>query len=411
MAKKIQIDARLQQLIEKKCGNDVDINKFSVYQARVVSTEPISQNSWYDKAQMAHSTILELADLINEDERNTPIQIMHDGSVLPIGRLIAAAAIEEENGTTALYAYFIVSNEFTDIISRLDSGIIDEVSIGMAGKKLLCSECGTDMMELDEGTRMMAYFTNTCPECNGVFGKDGVHLNIVGVKKLSEVSLVGRGAAKNPKILDTAKQISLAASGEQLKASLKDLSDLMSNVYLDGKFVNEESSMTLEELMAKLNEIETKVYAALADVNEKINSLDEKLKASEGEPAGEPPAEPAGAENEPKDDPQSDNKELEEAENKLAEANKEIESLKAQSSEVLGFIRNEANKLLVAAGRTELAESASFDDIKKVITDSKATLAATIPVGGVGLAADAGAKNLNQGKYTKAQLEAMKLKK
>lgn len=410
MAKKIQIDPRLQELIEKKCGKDIDMSKFSVYQARVVSTEPISQNSWYDKAQMAHSTIFELADLINEDIRNTPIQTMHDGTVLPIGRLIAGKAVEEDNGVTALYADFMVSNEYTDIISRLDSGIIDEVSIGMAGKKLICSECGTDMMELDEGTRMMAYFTNSCPECDGVFGKNGVHLNIVGVKRLSEVSLVGRGAAKNPKILDTAKQISLAASGEQLKASLRDLSELVSDVYLDGKFVNEEGSMTLEELMAKLNEIETKLNSALADVNEKINSLDEKIKASEEpEPVAEPVAEPAPETS--KDDPQSDNKELEEAESKLAEANKEIESLKAQSSMVLEFIRSEANKLLVAAGRSQLAEDVSFDEIKKVIAESKATLAATIPVEGVSLATDAGAEKLNHGKYTKVQLEAMKLKK
>lgn len=408
MAKRIEIDERLKQQIEAKCGEGVDLSKFVAYQARVVSTEPLSQNSMYDKAQVSASTISELEILMNDPLRNTTIQVMHDDGELPTGRIIVAKAVDEmDTGARALYATFIVSTEHPEIISKLDAGIIDEVSIGFSGKKLICSECQKDFLEADDGLRWLASLTGTCPHCDAKFGKDGAHLNIIGVKNLYEVSLVNRGAARHAKILDKTKQLSLAANSKQVKASLSELEQQAINLHINGKLTDEEEK-NMDEILAKLAELSEN----LQKFEEKVEGRFEEL-AKKEEPA--PAAEEPEAEAAPAEEPapaaepaaEEEPKGSEEEANPAPDAN---EAVAAELADMKKFMLDEVNKVLVASGKEKLPEDANFQSMKDALESGKLTLAASIPVGGVANAADSNAKDNDGCKYTANQLAALRLK-
>lgn len=424
MAKRVDIDERLRQHIEAKCGADVDTTKFVAYQARILSTEPISQNSIYDGATTSAATITELEEMANDPLRNTCIQTMHNNQVLPIGRLIVTKAVDEfETGARALYGTFIVSTEHSDIISKLDAGIIDEVSIGFGGKKLICSECDKDFKEADEMMQWMAAMAGICPHCEAKFGKNGAHLNIIGVDKLYEVSLVGKGAARNPKILDKSKQLALAANQKQIKASLSQIRDEVLNLTVTGKLTDEkENEMDLSEVMAKLDKLAERIQEFEDNVN---GRLEEMAKTESAAPVEAPVEEPAA---EVEENPKSEEAPVEEApaEEAPAEeeapaaaeevveeapAEEEVNAAEAELSEMKSFMLAEVNKVLVASGAEKLPEDASFDSIKNALESSKLTLAASIPVGGVANAADSNAEEPGNCRYSANQLAALKLKK
>lgn len=396
MAKRLEIDENLKKEIQARCGSDIDLSKIVAYKARIVSTEPIEQDTIYDGATLAYSTISDLAAIVEDKNKNITIQTMHDTSVLPIGRLVMAYSVDEPNGIRALYGVFIISTEHPDLIAKVDTGIIDEVSINFLGEKLLCSECGEDFKEADPYSRFEAIMEKKCPFCGKEFGKEGVHLSIVGVEHFSEVSLVTQGAAKNAKILDEVKQLALAANKEKLNLSLKELGDRLLNITLNHKLSEKEKSMEMTELLANLSKLTEDFASFKKDSEEKIEGLMTKLAALEettsvdepaSEPEGEPKGEPEG-ENDVEVKAEVSDEELKETKEALETSREEVENLTANYNAVKGFLLNEVNKVLTASGNAKLPEEASFEDIKKSLEASKLTLAASIPVGGVALAAD-----------------------
>lgn len=421
MAKRVDIDERLRQHIETKCGADVDTTKFVAYQARIISTEPISQNTIYDGATTSAATITELEQMANDPLRNTCIQTMHDNTILPVGRLIVAKAVDEfDTGARALYGTFIVSTEHEDIISKLDAGIIDEVSIGFSGKKLVCSECDKDFKEADEMMQWMAAMAGVCPHCEAKFGKNGAHLNIIGVDKLYEVSLVGKGAARNPKILDKSKQLALAANQKQIKASLSEIGAQVLNLSVTGKLTDEkENTMDLSEVMTKLTELSDRIQQFEDSVNSRLEELANTesaapVEAPVEEPAAEVEEDPKPAEEAPAEEeaPVEEASTEEDAPAETEEAPvEEVSKVEAELSEMKSFMLAEVNKVLVASGAEKLSEDASFESIKNALEASKLTLAASIPVGGVANAADSNAEEPGNCKYSATQLAALKLKK
>lgn len=416
MTKRVDLTEELKNKIRARCGNDIDFSSAAFYQARIVSTEPISQDSIYNKAQLARSTIFELEEFFNNDPQlNVTLQVMHNQQVLPAGRVVVVRAMDEPDGvSSALYGIFMVSNEHQEYINKLDNGIIDEVSISMLAKKLLCSECGFDLREASPEEQVMAFFFHQCPKCEAELGgRDGAHLNLVGVEEFIEVSLVTRGAARHAKILDSSKQLALAANNKEVKLKLSQLANDLLPVNLNGKIINEEDTMQNEELLAKLQEISQElasfkesVEARFEEIAKKEEVPAEAEKDKEGSAPAEEnssPAEEAPAEGTAPAD--EGNKELEEAKAALAAA-------QAETQEYRATLMEEVNKVLVAAGKSKLAEEATLSDIKNSLKESKLTLAANIPVDGVAKAAKQNpeAKAGFSG-YTANQLAAMKLKK
>ena len=79
MTKRVELTEELKNKIRTRCGNDIDFSSAAFYQARIVSTEPISQDSIYNKAQLARSTVFELEEFFNNDPQlNVTLQVMHD---------------------------------------------------------------------------------------------------------------------------------------------------------------------------------------------------------------------------------------------------------------------------------------------------------------------------------------------
>lgn len=419
MAKRVEIDDRLKEQIAAKCGSDVDVTKFVAYQARMVSTEPLSQNSIFDKAELSPETLLDMERIANDPLENVTLQIMHNTSVLPVGRVIVTRAVDEfDTASRALYGTFIVSTAHPDIIAKLDSGIIDEVSVNIRGKKMICSACEKDFYEADEERQIIGSYMGVCPHCEAKLGKEA-HLKLVGVDSFTEVSLVNRGAAHHAKILDKSKQLSLAASSKQIKASLSEMKEQVLNLTLNGKLTDEEDNKmeSLSEVLAKLSEMAESLQQLKESVDARFDELAKKEDEVEAVPAAEeaPAEEASDVEEEAVSAEEAPATEEEAAEKALTEenpqSNAEVEEVKAELAEMKNFVLSEVNKVLVASGNVTLSEDAALEDIKDALQSSKLTLAASIPTGGVAIAADSNAENVVKASgYTARQLEALRLK-
>lgn len=406
MAKRVELTEELKNKIRSRLGNDVDFLSLAFYQARIVSTEPISQNSLYNKSRLSRSTIYELEEFFNQDPYlNVNLQVMHDQSVLPVGRVVVVRAVDDFDGSSALYGIFCVSTEHQEYINKLDNGIIDEVSISMLAKKLICSECGFDLREASQEEQFAAFFFHTCPKCEKEFGREA-YLNLVGVEEFIEVSLVTKGAARHAKILDSSKQLALAANNKEVKLKLSQLTKELLPLNLNGKILIEENTMEMEELLAKFQELSDNLTSFKDEVESKFEEISKREEA---------PAEVEDVNKEPasEEDKPTSNEEVEQLRNEVNEAKESLAASEASFNELKTYFVEEVNKVLVAAGKEKVSVDASFADLKKSLESSRLTLAANIPSEGVSKAAiETGMKaQADAVGYTAAQLAAMKLKK
>ena len=90
MAKRVNLTDNLINKIREKCGQDVNLSSMAYYQARGISTEPITQNSLYDKGTLTRESLMNFVELINEPMNTVTIQTMHDTSVLPTGKVFSS---------------------------------------------------------------------------------------------------------------------------------------------------------------------------------------------------------------------------------------------------------------------------------------------------------------------------------
>lgn len=372
MSKRVQLTEDVKKYIREKCGQDVDFNQFAVYQARGISTEPITQNSLYDQGVLERQAIVDMANIINEPLSTVSIQSMHNSWELPQGKVFHAEVVDENNATSALYTLFGVSTEHQDLINKTDNGVIDEVSYGFLPTKVLCSECGKDFMDPD--IDIYDLLEGHCPECGAYMGKDGAHVVVPGVKSVSEMSLVGRGAAKHAKILDSFYQMAMSEdstitlSKESLRKDLLKL-DLCSNI------TNEEVNNMTEE------EIKAAVLSATGPISEEMGKMQATL-ASLGEEkdalkAAKDTAEAAVAAL------KEENASLTEAKANLETA---LEEAKKKAEDVQSKFDAELQKVLVAAGLSDSVPD-ELEAKLELLNKSRLTLA-SIPVDGVSKPAD-----------------------
>lgn len=373
MAKRVELTESVKEKIRLKCGDSVDFNQIVVYQARGISTEPISQNTIYDKGILSREALQDMVNLINEPLNNVTIQAMHDQDVLPHGRVIHAELVDENPSTSAVYALFVVSTEHPDVINKIDNGIIDEVSFSFLPKQLLCSSCGHDFMGPDND--FMDIVTGQCPECGAIMGQEGAHVNVPGIESVSELSLVTRGAARHAKILDSVYQMAMSDKASPVislnKEGLK--KDLL-RLNLCSTINDKEVDMNKEELEAAL-------LAATSPLTEEVNkmqstlaSLGEEKKALE---AAKEEAEQAKAALE------QENASLSEEKANLETA---LEEAKAKAEEIQSKFDAEIQKVLVAAGLSD-SVPAELEAKLELLNKSRLTLA-NMPVEGVAAKAD-----------------------
>ena len=257
MAKQLEKTPEIEAEIRASVDDDtLDVSTFAVFEARMLSTEAINQKGFHNGARVSRSTLVEMAEFVNSRGTTTSLQTMHNNEMLPVGRVFNGSIKEIDNGETELRGMFYIApvGELEKgLIAKIEASVIDEVSVGLLSKKALCSECGFDY--LGSESDFFNLMTMTCEEGHTI-GEDGVHLRLVGMDTFAELSLVGRGAAKDAKIFSRAKSSlgeksveRLAASGVPVAAHVLTASYKMDNK--PNATLKGETNMGLETLLAE----------------------------------------------------------------------------------------------------------------------------------------------------------------
>jgi hypothetical protein len=218
MSKRITITDQIQKRIQATYGGQVDTSAFVCFEAVALNTLPIRQaGSIYDSAIVSEATLTEMAAVLQRGE-GVPIQLMHDTEDLPAGKAFWGEVVRNSYGQPSLVIQFWISASEPQVIAKVEDGTVGEVSVGFVPLHLTCSKCGFDFMSPTADPYML--WMQTC-ENGHVIGKDGVHVNVSGLKAWNETSLVGKGAASGAKILTPKNAdgtLPLAADGRPARA-------------------------------------------------------------------------------------------------------------------------------------------------------------------------------------------------
>lgn len=200
MLKTVPHTDALNALVAKAYGDpSVDASTVSVFEAVFANSKPLVRRTGgiYQNAVMQPDVMLAMERQIAAGEY-PGLQIMHRSNSLPVGKVISAKMRRSSDGGHEIGGLFYIPNSESDYVKKINSGVVGEVSVGMLNANLLCSACGWDYMGED------ATFDNLygCQCAAGhKIGKDGVHVQIHGLKAWKELSLVDRGAVTGANIL------------------------------------------------------------------------------------------------------------------------------------------------------------------------------------------------------------------
>lgn len=281
--KRIELTERVKALIKASVGDDIDYEKIAAFEATAVTSLPLNKRgSVFDKGQITAETFIEAANLLNTG-LFVPLHTLHEqGYEIPVGRLFYGEHVKSNQGTDELRVLFFVDGTSPDLISRLDTGTIEEVSVGMQFKRLLCSTCNIDLMEDNE-----SIWSQTCK--NGhVMGMGTNHVKPDGVANFREMSLVSKGASNGAKVLGAQKRLLASAyykDGSALAASLKDPEFML---FGSPTKLAEEDPMLIAELQAKLAKAEgdlTLTATAKTEAEGKVAVLEAAKTEAEGKVA------------------------------------------------------------------------------------------------------------------------------
>ena len=144
----IEKQPKVKQKLQALLGSKVDLSKLAVFEARANDTLAISgAGGFLQNARMTESYLKAMATSVQEGQY-VPIIKLHDqhGS-LPEGRIFDAAVFENADNTEEkdLHILFYVDDD-SEYASKIDTGIIAELSTGTTPKDLKCSSCGYDFL-------------------------------------------------------------------------------------------------------------------------------------------------------------------------------------------------------------------------------------------------------------------------
>lgn len=159
-----------------------------------IDTKPTTYNT-----QFRPNALQQVADKVNAD--GLPLLLVHDSNSLPVGAWYSADVVDSQ-----VVGKFYVPKEvaeYDDIKTRIDTGILDSVSIGFSAGTHDCSICGNDIQNYED-----------CPHIPGrdYEAKDPVSGDSLGTKtcyvmldniSAKEGSLVYSGAVPGAKIIET----------------------------------------------------------------------------------------------------------------------------------------------------------------------------------------------------------------
>jgi hypothetical protein len=192
--KRITRTPKVDEALRRGFGAEADLSGLAVYEMIAANGNPIRKKSGiYAEARITTETLGEMAQLVNQESRQ--LILIHNDNMMPVGRVFEGRL---NNG--AFHALFAV-NEKTQaaICSDLDAGIIDQVSVSILSKALLCSQCGWDYYS--EAATYDNIWGCVCGNGHQI-GENGVHARLVGVDAFTEVSLCGMGAVPGARVIN-----------------------------------------------------------------------------------------------------------------------------------------------------------------------------------------------------------------
>ncbi|TPJ51679.1 MULTISPECIES: hypothetical protein [unclassified Mesorhizobium] len=258
IAKTPEIIARL-----KEAGAEVD--EVAIFEAIALNNRPLRKRSpIYNGAVAQRSILLEMALALETESR--PVQIMHEGSDLPIGRVFRGQVFDGQD--TELRVLLWIDKTHQDKIKQVDNGTVDQVSVGILPKQMICSADGFDFFGPDASFENI--FTGTTPDGHTV-GENGVYCKMVGLEAFFEISLVGQGGAQNARIVNSDQsRFSPHMKALAAKTSLDRLALTATAT------IREKPIMDVKELLAELRSTE-KESMKVAIENEQLKATNTAL--------------------------------------------------------------------------------------------------------------------------------------
>lgn len=216
-SKAIEATQEMLAQIERVTGTAVAATDIVIFEAAAMNTRPLTKmGSIFHNARASEETLNEMANALNSGSESVPLHTLHaQGYELPIGKVFQGEVIRLPDGEAELRAMFYLPRSEAQMIEKINLGIIDEVSVGVKSKALLCSKCGFDYFESEAGYEHL--LSQTCANGHTV-GVDGTHVKLSGLDKWMELSLVSRGAASKPKILGRTKQVMAKETYDRIAA-------------------------------------------------------------------------------------------------------------------------------------------------------------------------------------------------
>ena len=350
--KRMTLTPQIEQHLRRSLGDEADLSGIAVFEAIALNTLPLRKSHpVYKDARMDSSVLYEMAAALAQESR--PVQIQHDTSTTPIGRVFHGEVID----SSELRVLFFIDGTEDTHIQKVENGTIDQVSVSVLTKQILNSVSGFDYLGADADWEN--FFTGDDGEGN-VLGKDGCFARLVGLDSFFEMSLVGQGGARNARIVRR-DESHFGSSYQKLAASGID-----PNAYVLAASATKEPGMDLKELVEQLTSTKVELHTAtsekaaletqVADLTAQVAALTEAKTALET----------AAAEAEQVD----------------------VAALTAERDEAKVALTNVAGILLTASGKTAEEMPQTVADLSTLIEGTRTELAAKFIAGGKALGAD-----------------------
>lgn len=286
MPKRIEITDDIKAKVIANMGSEPNWEQVAIFEMTAVTSLPLNKKwSIFDKAQITAQTFEEAAAYLNSGGF-VPFHTLHQqGYEIPVGRVFYGEAQKNVKGYDELRVLTLIDlTAHADLAAKIDNGIVEEVSVGMSFKQLLCSACGDDLMANED-----SLWSYTC--ANGhVIGMGDHYVKPNGLGQFRELSAVSKGASNGAKILGFQKRTLAADFGKPelaLVASLKspELMLFTSPVNLDSEPELGEDPVVIAELQAKLTAAEAKVSELEASHATKLSEVQLALTATQAQVA------------------------------------------------------------------------------------------------------------------------------
>jgi hypothetical protein len=265
--KQIEKTQAIRDLLTASAG-DVDVDALRVYEAIAFNTLPIrKEHPLYKGARADRAFLLEMAGELKRESR--PVQIMHNTSPLPIGRVFHGEVVDT-GVESELRVLFFLDPTANDQATKIEAGSVDQVSVSVLAKQMLNSKSGFDYFGPDSSYENI--WSGSDNDGNQI-GKSGVYARMVGLDSFFEMSLVGQGGAQNARIVSRDRS-HFGQSMERLAASGMDPNSL---VLLATATPRKDNSMDLATLVANLTTTTADLTNAkrdLTDATGKVTTLE-----------------------------------------------------------------------------------------------------------------------------------------